>query len=50
MLDDVHERLVDFAGVAVADFAPIDPEVEASFFDRVGAAPVLLFVVVTAPL
>lgn len=38
------------AGVAVADLAPVDPDVDASFFERVGAAPVLLFVVVTAPL
>lgn len=43
---DVHDRLLDFA--AVPDLLEADPD--PSFFVRVGAAPVLLFVVVTAPL
>ena len=44
---DVHERLVDFAALVVL---ALDEEESASFFVRVGAAPVLLLVVVTAPL
>lgn len=43
----VDERLVDFAALVVL---ALDEEESASFFVRVGAAPVLLLVVVTAPL
>jgi len=47
---DVHERLDDLEGVPATDFDVPDDELKLSFFVRVGAAPVLLFVVVTAPL
>lgn len=49
--EDVHVRPVALAAEdELDDLAAPDEEPRPSFLERVGAAPVLLFVVVTAPL